>query len=117
MKYLADINIGTFTGPGTGPLADPSANPSGTFSQVISLIIGVITAVAFIYFVYRIFSGAFSIITAGSDKAKLEGARKTIFSAIIGVIVVVSAIFIIDLVGQILGVDILDPTAILNTLP
>jgi hypothetical protein len=117
MNYLTDIQIGTFTGPGTGPLANPSANPGGTLTNVISLTIGVITAVAFIYFIYQLFSGALSVITSGSDKAKIEGARKKIFSAIIGVVVVVSAIFIIDLVGQVLGVDILDPTALLNSIP
>lgn len=118
MKYLAAIPLSPtegFSGPGTGPLAT-GENPESTFSQIISTSIGVITAIAFIYFLYRLVIGAVNIITAGSDKGKLEDAKKTITTAIIGLVVTISAIFIADLVGEILGVDILNPIAPLLAL-
>jgi hypothetical protein len=119
MKYLADIPLSPnqgFAPPGEGPLSDPSADPGNTFSKIISMTIGVMTAIAFIYFVYRFLSGAISVITAGGDKGKLEDARRNITTGIIGIIIVISAIFLIDFIGELIGVDILNPIAVLTAI-
>lgn len=77
-------------------------------SNVISTAIGVMTIIAFIWFTIQFFLAAVSIIGAGADKAKLEGAKSKLSTSIIGVVVVVAAIFLIEIVGLIFGIPILD---------
>lgn len=116
-KLIADINLappGGFQGP--GPLGNPGTNAPALFTQTLSKIIGVLTVVSFIWFTFQFVFGAIRIITSGGDKAAVEAARKQITTGVIGLVVVVAAIFIIQLIGTILGVpDILNPTSILKT--
>ena len=113
MKYLADIDIAPpegFSGLGTGPLANPQGT-SGieTFAAFISSAIGLMTIIAFIWFVFTFFIGAIGIISAGGDKQALESSRKKIINGIIGLVVTVIAIFVIRVIGSLLGIpDILD---------
>lgn len=115
-KLIADINLappGGFQGP--GPLGNPGANAPTLFSQTLSKIIGVLTVVSFIWFTFQFVFGAIRIVTSGGDKAALEGARKQITTGIIGVVVVVAAIFIVSLIGTLLGIpNILNPVCILD---
>lgn len=111
------INIGPLRG--KGPLglegAGDAGGAGGLFTKALSTIIGVMTVVAFIWFTFMVLIGAIRIIVSGGDKAQLEAARKQITTGIIGVIVVIAAIFIAQLVGTLLGVpDILNPTKLLG---
>lgn len=92
-----------------GPLGSPGGNAQGLFTNVISTSIGVISAIAFIYAIFVFLIGAFGIITAGGDAKKVAEARKKIQNGIIGIVVVISAIFILDFIGVIFGIDILNP--------
>lgn len=98
---------------GEGPLGleGVGAGATGTsvsvFNQVISATIGVVSAIAFIWFSVNVLLGAFSMLTAGADKNKVAEARKKITNNVLGVIIVVSAIFLASIIGQILGIDIL----------
>lgn len=102
MKLLTDIQLGPFTG--FGPLGNPTDGGISTFSKFISSTIGLMTIIAIIWFVFVFITGAISMITAGGDKAALESARKRISSGLIGLVVVVAAIFILDLVGNLIGI-------------
>ncbi len=111
INLLADISIsppgGIFKGIGTGPLSNPG-NGIDTFTKFISTVIGVMTIVAFIWFVFVIFIGAIGILGSGGDKNALESAKKKMTTGVIGLVVVIASIFIIRLVGVILGLpDIL----------
>lgn len=111
MKHLAvDIPLapsGGFKGPGTGPLSDPTKG-GGTgieaFTKFISSTIGLMTIIAIIWFIFTLITGAIAMISAGSDKASLENARKKITNGLIGLVVTIAAIFIIDLVGNLIGI-------------
>ena len=83
---------------------------------LLTAVIGVLTIVATIYFLIQIFTGAIAIIGSSGDKGKLEGARKKIQNGILGIVVVVAAIFIADLGGVILGINILGITGQLVNL-
>src|SRR5689334_10568436 len=101
---LADLNIapnGGFTG--FGPLGTAGSNGATVFSNFISSVVGVMTIVAIIWFVFTFMTGAIGIISDGSDKNALEGSRKKIVNGTIGLVVTVAAIFIINLVGYLLG--------------
>ena len=106
---------GSFSGPGTGPLSNPGANAGTIFTNFLSAIIGLITMIAGIWFIFLLVTGAIGIMTAGGDKTAAENARKRITSGIIGLGVVVAAVFLADLVGSLLGLNVLDPIQIINS--
>lgn len=117
MKYLAqgEVNLGTFKG--FGNLGNPTGSGIDTFSKFISSVVGLMTIVAIIWFVFVFFTGAIGIITAGGDKQALEGARKKIYTGIIGIVVVIAAMFIIKLIGFLIGIpNILDINALFTQI-
>ncbi|KKU10259.1 MAG: hypothetical protein UX13_C0016G0016 [Candidatus Woesebacteria bacterium GW2011_GWB1_45_5] len=109
MKNLLAIDLAPAGGfKGIGPLGS-GENAIVTFSGFISSAIGLMTIIAFIWFVFTFFIGAIGIISAGGDKQALENSRKKIVNGIIGLVVTISAIFVIRLAGALLGIpDILN---------
>ncbi len=63
------------------------------------------TIIAIIWFIFVLITGAISMIGAGGDKAQVENARKRITTGLIGLVVVVIAIFLVDLIGNLLGIE------------
>jgi len=86
------------------------------FNQVLKTAIGLLTIIAFIWFIFVLITGALGIVTSGGDKAKVAEARSRITTGLIGVIVIVAGLFIADLIGQLLGVDILGGALLLPQL-
>ncbi len=101
---------------GIGPLGNPTGAFSSsidvaanTFTKILSNIIGVMTVIAIIWFVFTFFTGAIAWLGSGGDKTKLQNSQKQITTGIIGLIIVISAIFLIELIGTLVGVpDILN---------
>ena len=94
---------------GFGPLGLEGKEDAPTvFASFISTIIGFLTIAAIIYFLIALFSGALAIITSGGDKGKLEAAKSRITSGLVGLVIVIAAIFIIDLIGILFGFPILN---------
>lgn len=93
---------------GIGPLGNPQGNGLPALSNFISVVIGIMTIIAFIWFTFILVTGAISIIGSGGDKQALENARKKITNGIIGLILVIAAVFIIDLIGNIFGISFLN---------
>lgn len=118
-NLIASVTIRVGPLQGTGPLGSPTStlNASNLFTDTISKIIGVMTVVAFIWFTFQMIIGAMRIVMSGGDKAALEGARKQITTGVIGVVIVVSAIFVVSLLGTLLGFNnILNPACIINNI-
>ena len=84
----------------------PSILSPIVFARVISITIGIMTVVAFIYFLFLLMIGAIGVMTAGGDKAKVAEARSKITSGLIGLVIVISAIFIVQLITSFFGIDI-----------
>lgn len=113
MNKIAQVNFGQLSG--FGPLGNPQGNGIGTFTNFVSSAIGLLTLIAIIWFVFSFIIGAIGIISAGGDKAGLESSRKKIVSSIIGLVVVIAAIFVIKLIGFLIGIpNILDLGALFN---
>lgn len=107
MKTLAaTFDFGTFKG--FGPLGNPQGTGINAFNTFISTAIGLMTIIAFIWFTFILIMGAIGIMSAGGDKAAIENARKKITNGIIGVVIVISSIFILSLIGTIFGIPFLD---------
>jgi hypothetical protein len=116
---LADVTIapnGGFKGIGTGPLANPVPGTAmSIFATFISSTLGVITIVAIIWFVFTFITGAIGIISSGGDKQSLESAKKKITYAIIGLVIVIIALFVMELIGFLIGIpNILDLQTLFN---
>lgn len=87
------------------------------FNNFLSSVIGIITIIGFIWFVFLVITGALSIMTSGGDKAKAESARQRLTTGLVGLVILIAAVFIIDLVGKLLGIEnILDPATLLNNI-
>jgi len=110
--FAAEEELGTFRGLGplgTFNIEEIPLAALGLFNKLISNIVGVMTVIAGIWFIFQFIIGGISWLTAGNDKAKVESARAKITQGIIGLAIVIIAVFIIDLVGKFLGLEILQP--------
>lgn len=102
---------------GFGPLGKPEGSGIGTFANFISSTIGLMTIIAVIWFIFVLITGAIGMIGAGGDKTAIESARKRITSGLVGLVVVVAGIFIVDFVGQLIGIpDILNIQKLFETI-
>lgn len=117
LKLLAVTPLGDIEGLGFLGSKDTTPFKKATMlGDVLSTVIGVLTVVAGLWFIIQFFIGAFSLITAGGDKTATENAQKRLTNSVIGLVIVIAAIFLIDLIGNILGIDILDPVTFLISL-
>ena len=100
MKNLLSIDLGPLRGFGKLGLETDTAGSTAVevFSQFISSAIGIMTIVAVIWFVFVFITGAIAWMGAGGDKNALEAAKKRITTGIIGLAVIVIAVFVIDLI-------------------
>lgn len=108
-----EICVGEITG-GRGPLANGGVNSGNLFASVLSSTVGVLTIVAAIWFLFNIITGGISIIGAGGDKGRVEGARSKITNGVVGLIIVITAVMLVGFVGWILGID--NPLDIAGTI-
>lgn len=89
---------------------DPSTlGAANTINVYISAIIGSLTIIAGLSLLLYFISGAYAWVTAGGEPEKLEKARGQILNALIGFVLVVIGWFFVRLIGQILGIDIVNP--------
>ncbi len=86
------------------------------FTTFASNLIGLLTTVGGLMFMLYFILGGLSWITAGGDKAKVDDAKAKMTNAAIGLIVIIAAYAISYIVGQVLGINILEPAEILDTL-
>lgn len=89
---------------------------SGPFTKFLSNFIGFLTTLAGLMFLmYFIFAGL-AWINSGGDKGKVEQARTQMTQAAVGLVVIIAAYGIVGVVGRVLGLDILNPIKIIQTL-
>lgn len=96
--------------------ADIEIQPGGDFSSLGSLTIGGIVSgliklvliVAFLAFFFFLVIGGIRWIASGGDKAHTETARAQITSALIGLVIVVSAWAIVELINRFFGINIFE---------
>lgn len=122
MNKLAQGSIDLFTGEYKGfglfGLETQASSQGGYLLGIfVSRAIGIITVVAIIWFVFILITGAIGMIGAGGDKGAMEGARKKVTSGLIGLIVLISGIFVAQFVGAFLGIkDFLNPAILIDTI-
>lgn len=84
-------------------LTSPEGAPTDLGAIISGLVNAAIVIGALAAFMYLVLGG-FQWITAGGDKAKTEEAQKKITNAIIGLVIIVAAWAIINVVTNFLGI-------------
>lgn len=111
MKQLLSLKIPGTNGQQTEILA-PSGIPTGGLSEDGGNIIGLAISIFLIVCILLAFGfllyGGINWITSAGDKTKIDSARNTIIYAVIGLIVAFLALFVTNIIGQVLGVDLLN---------
>lgn len=92
-------------------LIGDNTNVGKVFGDLLTSVISLATMVAGIMLVLYLVYGGVKYVTAGGSEKAVDEAKRMITNAIIGLIIVVAAIMITQLVGKILGFEnILGPS-------
>ena len=87
-----------------------------TLSKIFTNTFGVMTIIAGLMFILYFILGGISWIAAGGQPDKVENAKKQMTNAVIGLIIVVAAYGIAFIVGNVLGIPILQPGLFLEKI-
>jgi len=106
---------------GIGPLGlcsgDSENETIRLTAALISTAIGLLTVIAALFFMFVLITGAIQMISAGGDKGQIEEARKKFTNGAIGLVITISAIFLIDVIANLLNIpSILDVRKIINLI-
>lgn len=96
-----------------GTIQDPlpnykSSGGSGIFS-FISQMLQLMGVIAGIYFVFNIIFAGYTYLSASGDPKKTEQAWAKIWQSILGIVIVASAMVLASAVGNLIGIDPLNP--------
>ncbi len=80
-------------------------NPGQILTQVISNLVGILSVLGLIWFLIQIILAGYQFISAGGDSQKIKDAQQKLQNSFIGAIIVISAIFLFMLLGELLGID------------
>ena len=125
MNLIADIpdtgDLGGFESQSNNPIFQPptavdSSQAGANLEAILSLIIGFLTVIAGLSFMLFFIFGAMQWIMAAGDQGKVESARKQMTNGAIGLIIVIVSYGIIAVVGEVLGLPILNPSELLQSL-
>lgn len=93
-----------------------SSNVLGALEGWLSDIIGIITVLATLFFIVYAFIAAFNWITAAGEKGKIEKAKDRLVWSTLGLILIVATYAIIGLIGGIIGLELLKPGEMLQSV-
>ena len=85
-------------------------------NSVLSGIIGFLTIIAALWFLIQFIIAGYNFINAGGDKGRATEAKEKITNAIVGLLIVVAAWVIVAVIGKLLGLEILNPGGVLESL-
>ena len=102
---------------GPGPTVPTNGGALGeSAAHLISVVIGLFTLVAGLWFLVQLILGGYAYMSAGGNKEKAQAASQKITQALIGLVIVILAIFIINLLGYILNIDFLNVGEMIKNL-
>jgi hypothetical protein len=114
---------------GLGPVAEflcNNLNPTNVpgskekvgvkLNQVIGNLIGFLTILAALFFIFQIIFAGYQWIGSGGDKNSTQAAQSKLTNSVLGLVIVTAAWMIVGIIGKILGINILNPGDILQTL-
>lgn len=111
--------LGTFKPPVYNTWTTGLTDTTATLNKlefVISSVLGIFTTVGGILFIYTFIQGALAWVSAGGESAKIQKARDQMVQGVVGLIIIVAAYAIIGLISTVVGIDILNPAMMLDTV-
>lgn len=110
--YAATIDVGNIKG--LGPFGFETKDVSGPetstqLSSILSTIVTTLTIVGGLAFVIFFTLGGLKWLTAGGDKTKVQEAQTQMTQGVIGLVAMVAGLFVVGIVGGVLGIDFLNP--------
>ncbi len=117
-RFLAQAKpLGNITAPGGyNPTGGDIGDSTSAIEKLISNTLVVLTIVAGIAFALYFLLGGLNWITAGGDKGKIDKAKGMMTNGAIGLIIITVSYSITWIVGKALGLDILNPGAMINNI-
>lgn len=97
----------------TNPIFGPglqgvySSGPTSFLSTFIPNFIGLVFVIGVLIFFFMFIWGAIQWISSGGDKQALEAARGRITSAVIGIVILLAAFALLNIVETFFGINIL----------
>ncbi|KUK78872.1 MAG: hypothetical protein XD95_0735, partial [Microgenomates bacterium 39_7] len=104
------------TGGLTGPGIKPEENLGDQITGIISTVIGILTAIAIIWFIIEFIISGFLLISSAGDQEKTAEAKKRLTQSLIGLVIVLGAMFLFTIISYIAGIDFLNIGDIINDL-
>lgn len=80
-------------------------NANTKVENIPTLLVNIVSALAVVLAVLYLMFGGIKLITAKGDRAAVESARKHIFSAVIGLVVVFGTFLLLQFIFNVLGAD------------
>lgn len=96
-KFLLIFVIGLLIAPSIVLAQQPSENATTIVCRALQVVKQIVAAIGFGIVIILIIVAGIKYITAGGDESKTSDARKGIQNALIGLVIVVSAYFLISL--------------------
>ncbi len=90
---------------GVGALATPGDQSGTLLETVVSNVIGILTVFGVIYFAFQIIFAGYGLMSADGDTQKISKHSQKITRGIIGLVVIVAAVFLTRLITSLLGID------------
>jgi hypothetical protein len=90
-------------------LADQTVNPLAriaNFGTILNVIIPIFMLGAALIFLAMLIMGAFTFLTAGGNPENMKKAQGTLFSAVLGILVVASSYLIVKLITYFFKIDL-----------
>lgn len=85
------------------PFTSPDVTGTVGISKFLSNFIALVYGLALVVLIFMLLWGAYDWMISEGDKEKVEGARKKIINAIIGIILFAVAFAVIQIIGQFTG--------------
>ena len=103
--FAKEVPLGPLFGPGITP---DIKNIGGQIADIISTIIGILTALAIIWFIIEFVVSGYLLINSAGDQEKTAEAKKRLTQSLMGLVIVVGAIFLFTIISYIAGIDFLN---------
>jgi len=100
----------------TGPGIKPTGNIGEQIAGIISTVIGVLTILAVIWFIIEFIVSGFLLISSAGDQEKTAEAKKRLTQSLMGLVIVLGAMFLFTIISYIAGIDFLNIGEFINNL-
>jgi cytochrome bd-type quinol oxidase subunit 2 len=110
--HAATIDVGNIKGVGPFGFENTAVSAGETQTQlgaILSAVVTTLSVVGGLAFVIFFTLGGLKWLTAGGDKAKVSEAQTQMTQGVIGLVAIVAGLFVVGIVGGILGIDFLNP--------